>query len=238
MYSFDELFSNFKMNCFFKNPIYFKILSLFEIKENKNIFCEIRCGKKIIEYNPNYLEDKSTNEIQDLLITELNRIILRHPFRKKPENCDESIWYEASNITIKQDKLEKYKLPPNHNFEFYYKKLLELEDKPKLETMDSRSDKNSSSSSEEYDDEGESTRNSSDSTKAGNNQEGSKLESTPREKAQKSDTGNQSDLVEESSENREKGDDEIVSERPNLKDGEKANRDKPLNNSDSGEPIQ
>ena len=85
MYSFDELFRNFKMNYFFKNPIYFKILSLFEIKENKNIFCEIRCGKNLIEYNPNYLEDKSKNEIQDLLITELNRIILRHPFRKKPE---------------------------------------------------------------------------------------------------------------------------------------------------------
>ena len=213
------------MNFFFKNPIYFKILSLFEIKENKNIFCEIRCGKNIIEYNPNYLEDKSKNEIQDLLITELNRIILRHPFRMKPENCDESIWYEASNITINQDKLEKYKLPPNHNFEFYYKKLLELEDKPKLETMVSRSDKKSSSSSEEYDDEGESTRNSSDSTKAGNNQEDSKLESTPREKAQKSDTGNQSDLVEESSEN--------VSESPDLKDGEKANRYKPLKKSNS-----
>jgi predicted metal-dependent peptidase len=213
------------MNYFFKNPIYFKILSLFEIKENKNIFCEIRCGKNLIEYNPNYLEDKSTNEIQDLLITELNRIILRHPFRMKPENCDESIWYEASNITINQDKLEKYKLPPNHNFEFYYKKLLELEDKPKLETMVSRSDKKSSSSSEEYDDEGESTRNSSDSTKAGKNQEGSKLESTPREKAQKSDKGNQSDVVEESSEN--------VSESPDLKDGEKANRDKPLKKSNS-----
>ena len=217
------------MNFFFKNPIYFKILSLFEIKENKNIFCEIRCGKNIIEYNPNYLEDKSKNEIQDLLITELNRIILRHPFRMKPENCDESIWYEASNITINQDKLEKYKLPPNHNFEFYYKKLLELEDKPKLETMVSRSDKKSSSSSEEYDDEGESTRNSSDSTKAGKNQEDSKLESTPREKANRDKPLKKSNSLEKNGEktrdNSDSGDENTETDRGEKNSSKNQNRE-------------
>lgn len=216
MYSFDELFRNFKMNYFFKNPIYFKILSLFEIKENKNIFCEIRCGKNIIEYNPNYLEDKSKNEIQDLLITELNRIILRHPFRKKPENCDESIWYEASNITIKQDKLEKYKLPPNHNFEFYYEKLLEFEKKNKLDEKDSSDGKNPDASSDESSD-GESDEDNG--AKSGNKQEESKSTSRENEKElekEKSDSGDQAELMKESSENGEKNDDENVSERPDL----------------------
>ena len=44
------------MNWFFKNPLYFKILCLFEIKESKQIFSAIRCGKQIIEYNPDILE--------------------------------------------------------------------------------------------------------------------------------------------------------------------------------------
>ena len=43
------------MNWFFKNPLYFKILCLFEIKESKQNFCAIRCGKQIIEYNPDIL---------------------------------------------------------------------------------------------------------------------------------------------------------------------------------------
>ena len=66
------------MNWFFKNPLYFKILCLFEIKESKQIFSAIRCGKQIIEYNPDILETMSVAEIRNLLIAELNRIILRH----------------------------------------------------------------------------------------------------------------------------------------------------------------
>ena len=56
LFNFEELFHNFKMNWFFKNPLYFKILCLFEIKESKQIFSAIRCGKQIIEYNPDILE--------------------------------------------------------------------------------------------------------------------------------------------------------------------------------------
>ena len=128
MFNFEELFHNFKMNCFFKNPLYFKILCLFEIKESKQNFCAIRCGKQIIEYNPDILEKMSVAEIRNLLIAELNRIILRHPYRKKPNSCYDTLWYEASDITIKQEKILKYNFPANHNMEYYYNELKKLKE--------------------------------------------------------------------------------------------------------------
>ena len=128
MFNFEELFHNFKMNWFFKNPLYFKILCLFEIKESKQNFCAIRCGKKIIEYNPDILETMSVAEIRNLLIAELNRIILRHPYRKKPNSCYDTLWYEASDITIKQEKIFKYNFRANHNMEYYYNELKKLKE--------------------------------------------------------------------------------------------------------------
>ena len=116
------------MNWFFKNPLYFKILCLFEIKESKQIFSAIRCGKQIIEYNPDILETMSVAEIRNLLIAELNRIILRHPYRKKPNGCYDTLWYEASDITIKQEKILKYNFPANHNMEYYYNELKKLKE--------------------------------------------------------------------------------------------------------------
>ena len=128
MFNFEELFHNFKMNWFFKNPLYFKILCLFEIKESKQIFSAIRCGKQIIEYNPDILETMTVAEIRNLLIAELNRIILRHPYRKKPNSCYDTLWYEASDITIKQEKIFKYNFPANHNMEYYYNELKKLKE--------------------------------------------------------------------------------------------------------------
>ena len=128
MFNFEELFHNFKMNWFFKNPLYFKILCLFEIKESKQIFSAIRCGKQIIEYNPDILETMTVAEIRNLLIAELNRIILRHPYRKKPNSCYDTLWYEASDITIKQEKILKYNFPANHNMEYYYNELKKLKE--------------------------------------------------------------------------------------------------------------
>ena len=128
MFNFEELFHNFKMNWFFKNPLYFKILCLFEIKESKQNFCAIRCGKQIIEYNPDILETMTVAEIRNLLIAELNRIILRHPYRKKPNSCYDTLWYEASDITIKQEKILKYNFPANHNMEYYYNELKKIKE--------------------------------------------------------------------------------------------------------------
>lgn len=128
MFNFEELFHNFKMNWFFKNPLYFKILCLFEIKESKQIFSAIRCGKQIIEYNPDILETMTVAEIRNLLIAELNRIILRHPYRKKPNSCNDTLWYEASDITINQEKIFKYNFPANHNMEYYYNELKKLKE--------------------------------------------------------------------------------------------------------------
>lgn len=128
MFNFEELFHNFKMNWFFKNPLYFKILCLFDIKESKQNFCAIRCGKQIIEYNPDILETMTVAEIRNLLIAELNRIILRHPYRKKPNSCYDTLWYEASDITIKQEKILKYNFPANHNMEYYYNELKKIKE--------------------------------------------------------------------------------------------------------------
>lgn len=102
-------------------------MCLYEMVPSPNISCDLRTGGTTIEYNPEHIAEKSLSQFTEELELELCRILLRHPYRKKPQ-AFEDIWYKASTITITQKGLEKKQLKKNQSIEYYYKKLLETEE--------------------------------------------------------------------------------------------------------------
>lgn len=132
---FEKIFSNIRLSWFYTKPVLFKLLCLYELKAEYGIDCLFRTNGKIIEYNPDLVADKNLQGVKDALELELCRIMLRHPYRKKPENTDEDEWYKASTITITQKFLTRYNLPEGKNIEFYYAALLKQKDIEKLESQ-------------------------------------------------------------------------------------------------------
>lgn len=124
---FEKIFQNISMNWFYTKPLLFKLLCLYELKPEYGIECNFRTNGKVIEYNPELVADHNLDSVKNSLELELCRIMLRHPYRKKPEKTDEDKWYKASTITITQKFLERYNLPKNQNIEFYYEELLKQE---------------------------------------------------------------------------------------------------------------
>jgi predicted metal-dependent peptidase len=96
----------------------------------------LRSGKGMIEYNPAYLEGLSEAELEEKLKVETVRLLLRHPYRKPPQN-DPALSLIASNITLNEfyafkelpGKAPDYWDDPafrKQNYEFYYRELKSL----------------------------------------------------------------------------------------------------------------
>ena len=116
----------------------------------------IRSGQGRVEYNPAYLAALSAEQAEEVLKTEMIRILLRHPYRWPPRNAEVS--YIASNITL--NEYYRFNSLPYHvsdfwddpkykkrNFEFYYREYLELVRQQTGSMSDEQSgDKNSNSS--------------------------------------------------------------------------------------------
>ena len=137
---FNRIFENIIMPWFFSKPIFFKLFSTYTLKENPNISTPFRSGRRIIEYNPSILEQNELSFLRNELLLELERILLKHPFRRPKDtpNFDKVLWYEASTMTITQNKVTYYGFEKNQCIEYYYEKLsqLEREDEESDETSD------------------------------------------------------------------------------------------------------
>lgn len=138
---FNRIFENIIMPWFFSKPIFFKLFCTYTLKENPNISTPFRSGRRIIEYNPRILEQNELSFLRNELLLELERILLKHPFRRPKDtpDFDKALWYEASTMTITQSRVSFYGLESFQSIEYYYKKLCQLqkEDEESDETSDS-----------------------------------------------------------------------------------------------------
>ncbi len=129
MPDFDRIFENLIMPWFYTKPIFFKLFCLYNIRPNPQICVPFRSGKKLIEYNPELLKEKNLDQLRAELLLELERILLRHPFRRPAgiSDFDKILWYQASTMTLTQNGVNYYGFESNQSIEYYYKKLSELE---------------------------------------------------------------------------------------------------------------
>lgn len=90
---------------FLTEPLLFAVLCTHAIKRNDNMGCDMRCGKGVIEYNPERLEHFDDNQLALRLKAEVVRIILKHPYQRQPYNPRRDVMRLSSDLTL-SDNLE------------------------------------------------------------------------------------------------------------------------------------
>ena len=129
--NFDKIFEQIIMPWFYNKPIFFKLFCLYKLKPNPEIPIPFRTGVNVIEYNPYILAEGSKKQLRNQLLLELERILLRHPFRRPKDtaNFDKALWYEASTLTITQKGIECYGFAHKQSIEYYYEELCKKKEK-------------------------------------------------------------------------------------------------------------
>ena len=85
---------------FLTEPLLFAVLCTHAIKRNDNMVCDMRCGKGVIEYNPERLEHFDDNQLALRLKAEVVRIILKHPYQRQPYNPRRDVMRLSSDLTL------------------------------------------------------------------------------------------------------------------------------------------
>lgn len=107
-------------NLFLCEPLMFATYCTHALTINPKITVPFRSGKMRIEYNPNILEKMNFGEIKNGFETEVKRIILKHPYSRKPDPFKPKTAIMASEVTIHQEYAERFAVPPQLSYEQYY----------------------------------------------------------------------------------------------------------------------
>ena len=125
-----ERIKTISQDWFLTEPLLFAVLCTHAIKRNDNMGCDMRCGKGLIEYNPERLEHFNDIQLALRLKAELVRIILKHPYQRQPYNPRRDVMRLSSDLTL-CDNLEGmdtigleppriFDIPRDQAFEQYY----------------------------------------------------------------------------------------------------------------------
>ncbi len=117
---------------FLVEPLLFSVWTTHEVAANPRIR-GIRVHQGRIEYNPSFIDGLDRNELRQVLAVEAMRILLKHPYTRRPGNAE--LAYTASNLTLQEYLETNLPLPrarevfgcsdfDRQYYEFYYQKLL------------------------------------------------------------------------------------------------------------------
>ena len=117
---------------FIQEPALFQVLCAHQLVPNTQMACPVRSGKRRIEYNPDYLHEMTEQGLEESLRTEAVRILLKHPYERKPEGCSQQAISIGSNLVVgdnykynsfKIDRPFDYELPSGMTYEWYSRKI-------------------------------------------------------------------------------------------------------------------
>ena len=117
---------------FIIEPPLFQVLCLHELVPNAQMKCPLRSGKKRLEYNPSIVKEMTDSGLEESLRAEAIRILLKHPYERRPEGSTQKSSGLASNIVIGDNysharfKIEtpvEYNLKKGMNYEWYAKEV-------------------------------------------------------------------------------------------------------------------
>ncbi|ETR73195.1 MAG: hypothetical protein OMM_01134 [Candidatus Magnetoglobus multicellularis str. Araruama] len=142
---------------FIVEPLLFSVWLTHKMSQNPNIR-NIRVGHGRIEYNPEFIQSLSKEMLQEVLLAEAMRIVLKHPYTRRKDNP--LIAYKASNITLKEYLSTQLDIPSakevfhsdsldKQYFELYYTKLMEQQEEAQSMSSASGSGGQSSESDNE-----------------------------------------------------------------------------------------
>ncbi len=125
-----ERIKTLSQDWFLTEPLLFAVLCTHALKRNDNMGCDMRCGKGVIEYNPDRLEHFNDQQLALRLKAEVVRIILKHPYQRQPYNPRRDVMRLSSDMTLSDhlDGMDSvgleppriFNVPRDQAFEQYY----------------------------------------------------------------------------------------------------------------------
>ena len=85
---------------FISEPALFVVLCSHEIVANGKIKCPLRSGCGRVEYNPAFVREMSDAALEEALKTEAVRILLKHPYDRRPDGCSGEAISVGSNLAV------------------------------------------------------------------------------------------------------------------------------------------
>lgn len=85
---------------FVSEPALFAVLCAHEIVPNDQIRCPIRSGCGRVEYNPAFVQEMTDEALEEALKTEAIRILLKHPYERRPDGCSGAAIAVGSNLAV------------------------------------------------------------------------------------------------------------------------------------------
>lgn len=130
-----ERFNEIMDRWFLSEPPLFQVICTHSLVPNANMACPLRCGMRRIEYNPDYVKEMSDDGLEEALKTEAIRILLKHPYERKPDGCCQEAMAIGSNLVIGDNydhaafRIEKpadFGLPGGQAYEWYSRRIQEM----------------------------------------------------------------------------------------------------------------
>ena len=120
---------------FISEPALFQVLCTHSIEENTAMACPVRSGRRKVEYNPEWLREMGDEALDQALRTEAVRILLGHPYQRKPDACSQQAVAVGSDLTVGDnykfgnlniDRPKDYELQEGQPYEWYARRIQEM----------------------------------------------------------------------------------------------------------------
>ena len=95
-----ERYTHILERWFITEPPLFSVLCLHELVQNTRMSCPLRSGRKKLEYNPEIVREMSDDALEEALRAEAVRLLLKHPYERRPEGCSQKAMGLGSNLVV------------------------------------------------------------------------------------------------------------------------------------------
>ena len=95
-----ERYTHILERWFITEPPLFQVLCIHELVQNTQISCPLRSGRKKLEYNPDIVREMSDDGLEEALRAEAVRLLLKHPYERRPDGCSQKAMGLGSNLVI------------------------------------------------------------------------------------------------------------------------------------------
>ena len=95
-----ERYSNILEQWFIMEPPLFQVLCVHELVANTQMKCPLRSGRRKLEYNPEIVVEMSDDALEEALRAEAVRLLLKHPYERRPDGCSQQAMGLGSNLVI------------------------------------------------------------------------------------------------------------------------------------------
>ena len=95
-----ERYTHILERWFITEPPLFQVLCIHELVPNTHMACPLRSGRKKLEYHPDIVREMSDEGLEEALRAEAVRLLLKHPYERRPEGCSQKAMGLASNLVV------------------------------------------------------------------------------------------------------------------------------------------